>query len=250
MTEEAILADKLAAWRLTSSSSRTSLAETPHATASTSSIRTVIHTSASATAIPGSSPSITHRGKKRKTEEEYKIVPDPAFPTFKELRKLASRESRVKSHLSFITECLEKGTVPIGLQIRIKPGFGQNQPEFLASWNSACNDFSRSLMVMLGERAHTELEALKPQVEAKTKAMNDIIKEKETIDKVADYLQTVLQKDTPEQKKAKKDIPKQNNKRPKYQTQFRRKGQPKSGATESEEDILRLIRQIKQRRRR
>ncbi len=250
MTEEDHLTSKLAKWRITSSNSRTSLAGNPIASASCSSIQTVISASASASAISGPSTSTIPRGKKRKTEEEYKIVPDPAFPTFKELRKLASRESRVKAHLAFITECLAKETIPVGLQIKIKPGFGQNQPEFLASWNSACNDFSRSLMVMLGERAHTELEALKPQVEAKIKAMNDIIQEKETIDKVAEYLQTVLQKDTPEQKRARRDIPKQATKRPKYQTQYRRKGQPKSGATDSEEDILRLIRQIKQRRRR
>ena len=55
---------------------------------------------------------------------------------------------------------------------------------------------SRNETVMLREGAHTELEYLKTQVEPKTPAMTDIILDKETIDKVAEYLQTVLQRDT------------------------------------------------------
>ncbi len=106
MTEEAILTSKLATWRLTSSSSRTSVAEFPIASASCT--KTYMSTLTNASATLGASTSKVARGSKRKCEEEYKTVPDPTFPTFNELRILTSRDARVKSHLAFITEYLEK----------------------------------------------------------------------------------------------------------------------------------------------
>ena len=246
MTEEAILATKLAKWRISSSTSRTSVTDGPAASASFSSVTTVVSNPNLASAA---SSSQTPRGLKRKTLEEYKIVPDPAFPLFKELRKLATRESKVKNHLKFITECLDQSNIPKGLTIRIKPAFGADQPEFMANWNSACTDFSRNLMLMLGERANSELEALRPQVESKTEEMNKILKEKTEIDKVSNYLKTVIEKDMPENKKARRDIPRQIAKKPRYNT-FKRKDKQRKQTSESEEDILRLIRSIKQRRRR
>ncbi len=101
---------------------------------------------------------------------------------------------------------------------------------------------------MLGERANSELEALRPQVESKTEEMNKILKETE-IDKVSNYLKTVIEKDMPENKRARRDIPRQTAKKPRYNT-FRRKDKQRKQTSESEEDILRLIRSIKQRRRR
>ncbi len=106
MTEEAILTSKLAAWRLTSSSSRTSMAESPIASASCT--KTCMSTLTNASAILGASTSKVARGSKRTSEEEYKTVTNPAFPTFKELRIFTSRDARVKSYLAFITEYSEK----------------------------------------------------------------------------------------------------------------------------------------------
>ncbi len=246
MTEEAQLATRIAAWKLTASNSRTSIADGPSCSASATSITTVI----SNTAI-GSAASDRPRGTKRKTEEEYKVVPDPAFPAFKEVRKLATREAKVKNHLAQMTKCLEEKSIPRGLSINIKPIFGQNQPEFLASWNSACTEFSNSLMIMLGERAHKELENLKIQIQSKTEAMNEILKEKTAIDKVADYLKTVINKESPEHKKARLENSRPAKKARYTQPNRRQRGPPRTKkTTESEEDLLHLIRQIKQRRRR
>ncbi len=72
----------------------------------------------------------------------------------------------------------------------------------MANWNSACADFSRHLILMLGERANSELETLRPQIQSETEEMNNILKEKPQIDKVANYLQTVIDKDLPENKRA------------------------------------------------
>ncbi len=96
MTEEASLANRIASWKLISSSSRTALAEGTTAPASATSIKTDINVTATRSDAASNRP----RGSKRKNEEEYKIVPDPSFPTFKELRQPATRETKVKTYLA------------------------------------------------------------------------------------------------------------------------------------------------------
>ena len=79
---------------------RTSLAEGLFFSASLSNIETVI----SSTSIGHDTASKTQMGAKRKIKDEYKVVPIPAFRTFKDLCKPATRETEVKNHLHFISE--------------------------------------------------------------------------------------------------------------------------------------------------
>ena len=65
----------------------------------------------SSTSVSRHAASNTGRSIKRKTEDEYKEVPDPAFPIFMELHKLATRGGKVRNHSAFISECLAKGNI-------------------------------------------------------------------------------------------------------------------------------------------
>ena len=242
---------KFAIWRLKVSSSTTSLDVPAGPSTSTSSVGTVLSRQSSRTNLFQQQPQ-----KKRKFGEtdEYKVIPDEAFPTFRELRKVATREAKVENHLRFLIRSKEDNTIPIGLRVNLKPAFGQNEPAFMESWNKTCLDCSNQLIVLLGDRASAELDTLNPQVAEKRAEMLSKIPDEEQKKKALNYLQEVLKKEAPDtlQKKAGNVPPR----RPRYQNQpsGRQQRGPyrpnRNRPTESEEDLLYIMRSLKNRRNR
>ena len=235
------LSDKIAAWKLTASASTTSLGA--RRVESTTSFTTVLGSASRRTVNPD------RRIPKRK-REDYKVVPDDAFPKFKILRKKAVREAKVTNHLTYIATCLENNSVPKGLMVSLKPAFGSTDQEFMADWNSACKDLSISLMTKLGERANKELIPLREEIETVKAEMHSLIPAEEDRKKVDAYLLEVIEKDAPEARRQKKtDRPsfqprQRDNQGQRGKQPYRGKKQP----SESEEDLLYLIRSLKSRR--
>ena len=232
------LASKIAAWKLTASASSTSVGGARRVQSSIS-LETVRGSTSRTTG-----PSSGRRPKRKR--EDYKVIPDDAFPTFKILRKKAVREAKVTNHLAHIISCLESESIPKGLMVSLKPAFGANQPEFMAAWNSACKELSISLMTKLAERANTELGPLREEIKTITAEMHRLIPAEEDRKKADAYLLEVIEKDAPESKKKKPDFTPRRGDKPaqKGKGPYRSRKNP----TESEEDLLYLIRSLKSRR--
>ena len=159
---------------------------------------------------------------------------------------------------------MDRNTAPMGLKVNIRPAFGSTEPAFMEKWNKVCNEFSYKLVELLGDRAYHELQSLGPQVQEVKQQMLDLIPEDEEKQKALTYLSEVVERDAPENKQKRGEKiersrnNRSNNRNQGYNTRNRdnrptnrrdnRRGTQTT--TDSEEDLLQLIRAIKTRRNR
>ena len=113
-------ANKLAFLKLMAQSNSTSI-EAPSASASTTSLGTIVQASTSSTNFCLGIDT-THKVD----QSHYKAITDATFPTIRELRKLTLIEIRVSYHLEFMTECLEKKHNPTGSSTKCQTRLPQN----------------------------------------------------------------------------------------------------------------------------
>ena len=62
------------------------------------------------------------------------------------LNSLNDRKARYKSHRSFLTKCRKEKVMPHGLSIYIEPSIGNQDSEFLETWNERLQAFSLTLI--------------------------------------------------------------------------------------------------------
>ena len=92
-------------------------------------------------------------------------IPSDAVPYFKVARKLALSYNRALHHQKYLNECLEKRTIPKGLQLKVAAQIPEPNLDFTIKWEIAHLNFSKELTKLLSEYYQTRVNTLKESIE-------------------------------------------------------------------------------------